>query len=253
MSRASAAPAGSAAATPAIRSLRRRETQLRELMDEPDCDPVTLQRTYARFALVNAVVSGQRTVYRRWLRPRLSPHRLTRLLDVGTGGADFPRRVLRWAQRDGLRLEAVAIDPDPRSIAFARSLPPMPCLRLLQCTSAELAEQGERFELVVSNHVLHHLRPEELQRLLADSELLVAAGGVAVHGDIERSRRAYAAFAAMTWPFQGSLLRDTFIRADGLVSIRRSRTRGELAAALPPGWRALRAFPCRVEAVWQPR
>ncbi|UOE43237.1 methyltransferase domain-containing protein [Agromyces larvae] len=231
------------------RFLAERDADAREQMDASDADPRLLARTYARFALVNAVVSGARDVYRRWVRPRLSPVWTSRMLDIGTGGGDLPRRLLRWAAADGLRLEALAIDPDERAMAFATSQPATPGLRFAATTSRALADADERFEVVVSNHVLHHLSGQEFGALLADSERLTAAGGVAVHGDIERSRLGYAAFAAGTWPFAGNLLADSYIRADGLTSIRRSHTAAELAPALPAGWRVRRAFPSRLEVV----
>jgi 2-polyprenyl-3-methyl-5-hydroxy-6-metoxy-1,4-benzoquinol methylase len=231
--------------------LAERDRDARELMDDPSCDAETLRRTYARFALVNAVVSGQRAVYRQWIRPRLRAARGGRVLDVGTGGGDLPRRVRRWAERDGLRVEAVGIDPDPRAIAFAAERGEPAGVRFVQAGTRELRDAGERFDVVLSNHVLHHLDDAALGALLSDSERLVAAGGVAVHGDIARSAAAYAAFAAATWPLQSTLLRGTFIRPDGLTSIRRSATPAELRAALPPGWRVRRAFPARLEAVWE--
>jgi 2-polyprenyl-3-methyl-5-hydroxy-6-metoxy-1,4-benzoquinol methylase len=224
-------------------------------MDDPACDPARLERTYEQFGLVNAVVSGQRTVYRRWIRPRIRRRAAVgdvgRMLDVGTGGADLPRRVLHWARADGLPLEIVAIDPDERAIDFARRRPSLPGLELRAVSTRELAAAGEWFDIVTSNHVLHHLDGREFGALLADSEALAAPGGVAVHGDIERTRYAYAAFWLGTLPFQPNLLRGSLIRADGLTSIRRSHTAAELAAALPPGWRALRALPSRLELVWE--
>lgn len=230
-------------------ALRDRDPDAREAMDDPGCDPEVLARTYARFDLVNAAVSGRGALYRRWIRPRLRAGRHVRLLDVGTGGADLPRRLLRWAARDGGGLRVVAIDPDARAMAYARGLGPVPGLELRQATTGDLVASGERFDVVVSNHVLHHLSPAELGAVLADSERLTAPGGVAVHGDIARSPLAYAAFAAATWPLQPTLLRGTLIRPDGLASIRRSSTPAELAAAAPPGWSVRRGLPSRLELV----
>ena len=219
-------------------------------MDAPDCDPEMLARTYAQFGHVNAVVSNQRAVYRRWIRPRLSAAETRRVLDVGTGGADVPRALLRWARADGLRLEVIAIDPDPRALDWAHAQPPEPGLVLRRVSSSELAEAGERFAVVTSNHVLHHLDGRQFGALLADSERLAAGGGVAVHADIERSRLGYAGFALGTLPFARNLLTGSYIRADGLTSIRRSHTATELAAMLPVGWRVRRGFPSRLEVVW---
>ncbi|MGX5695848.1 methyltransferase domain-containing protein [Agromyces soli] len=236
------------------RELATRDDDAVERMDDPRCDPAMLARTYARFGPVNRAVSAPYVFYRRWIRPRLSPVWETRLLDVGTGGADLPRLWLRLAAREGLRLSATAIDPDPRALAYAVALDerdPVEGLVLRAVSTSELAARDEHFDLVVSNHVLHHLDGRALGALLADSERLAELGGTAVHADLERGRLAYAAFATATLPFEPNVLRGSFIRADGLTSIRRSHTAAELAAVLPGGWRVRRTFPARLEVVWQ--
>jgi 2-polyprenyl-3-methyl-5-hydroxy-6-metoxy-1,4-benzoquinol methylase len=233
-----------------VRWLEGRDAGAVELMDAPDADLATLERTYERFRLVNAVVSNQHAVYPRWIRPRLSATVARRVLDIGTGGADLPRALLRWARTDGLRLEVTAIDPDSRALDWALRQPAEPGLVLRREMSRELAEAGERFDVVTSNHVLHHLDGREFGALLADSERLAAGGGIAVHGDIERSRLGYAGFWLGTLPFARNLLAGSYIRDDGLASIRRSHTAAELAAVLPPGWRVRRGFPSRLEVLW---
>ena len=233
-----------------VRGLGARDAEAVELMDDPAADPLMLERTYERFRLVNAMVSNQRAVYRRWIRPRLSPTATRRVLDIGTGGADLPRALLRWARIDGLRLEVTAIDPDSRALDWALRQPAVPGLLLRRVTSDELARAGERYDIVTSNHVLHHLDGRAFGALLADSEHLAVDGGLAVHGDIERTRLGYVGFALGTLPFKRNLLAGSYIRGDGLTSIRRSHTAPELAAALPPGWRVRRGFPSRLEVVW---
>ena len=230
--------------------LLERDEAATEQMDDPDCDVEALERTYARFRLINVVVSNQRAVYRRWVRPCLSPSQTRRVLDIGTGGADLPRALLRWARADGLRLEVTAIDPDPRALDWALRQPAEPGLVLRRVSSSELADAGERFDVVTSNHVLHHLDGREFGALLADSERLAGDGGIAVHGDIERTRLGYVGFALGTLPFERNLLAGSYIRADGLTSIRRSHTAAELAAALPRGWRVRRGIPSRLEVIW---
>ena len=230
--------------------LLERDEAATEQMDDPGGDVEMLERTYARFRLINAVVSNQRAVYRRWVRPCLSPTQTRRVLDIGTGGADLPRALLRWARVDGLRLEVTAIDPDPRALDWALRQPAEPGLVLRRVSSSELADAGERFDVVTSNHVLHHLEGREFGALLADSERLAGDGGIAVHGDIERTRLGYLGFALGTLPFERNLFAGSYIRADGLTSIRRSHTAAELAAALPRGWRVRRGIPSRLEVIW---
>ena len=61
-----------------------------------------------------------------------------RVLDVGTGGADLPRSLARWAARRGARVEVLGIDPEPRAIAYARALPPVEGVALRQAATGDL-------------------------------------------------------------------------------------------------------------------
>jgi 2-polyprenyl-3-methyl-5-hydroxy-6-metoxy-1,4-benzoquinol methylase len=201
--------------------LAERDPHAIEQMDRPDCDPGKLDRTYAQFGVVNAAVSGWRRTYTSILRPAFSPDRTNTLLDVGSGGGDVPRALARWARRDGLPLELTAIDPDERAHAYATRRPAVPGLSFRRALSSELVAEGAVFDAVVSNHVLHHLDPAQFDGLLDDTEQLTRH--VAVHSDIARHPLGYALFSAGTLPLPGS-----YIRQDGLTSIRRSYTPGEL-------------------------
>jgi len=197
-------------------------------MDLPDCDPVRLDRTYRQFAAVNTLFSGWRRLYRTEIRPLLSPGTATTLLDVGSGGGDLPVALARWATRDNARLDITGIDPDSRAHRFAASRASVPGVRFREAGTKDLVREGQRFDIVLSNHVLHHLQPSELQDFLAETATL---GRTVLHNDLRRSPAAYALFAVAALPFRGS-----FIRADGLTSIRRSYTPAELAAVAPAGW-----------------
>ena len=222
---------------PRLQSLAERDVHAVEEMDRFDCDPVKLQRTYAQFWLINFVVSGWRRNYVQYLRPRFETGRTNTLLDIGSGGGDVPRMLARWARRDGLRLEVTGIDPDERAHTFASSRAALPGLKFRQAFSSELVAEGRTYDVVISNHVLHHLAQEQFRSLLADSEQL--ARRLSLHSDIERSRWGYALFSAGTLPF----FPGSFIRQDGLTSIRRSYTAAELAAASPPGWTCVQHRP----------
>ncbi|RDI02357.1 methyltransferase family protein [Curtobacterium sp. AG1037] len=222
--------------------LSARATDLRELMDDPDCDPRALERTFRRFAVVNALVSGWRAAWRTHVVPALPASGRARILDLGCGGGDLARALVRWAGSDGFAVEVVGIDPDERAIASARRSTPRG-VTFRQASSGELVAAGERFDVVVSNHVLHHLDDPARAAFLADSEQLATSR--VLHSDIRRSRQAYRAYAVAS-PLVAA---GTFVRVDGLRSIRRSFTVPELQDVLPAGWRAERAAPHRVLAV----
>lgn len=214
--------------------LRRRAADLRERMDDPGCDPETLQRTYAQFAVLNQLLAGWREAWHELLVPAArvagAGDRAARLLDVGCGGGDLARRLAAWAARDGVPLEIVAIDPDPRALAYARSRATPPTVAYRAVGADALAAEGAHFDLVVSNHVLHHLDEDRVAPFLRVSDTL--ARRLVLHNDLRRTPWALPAFAAFSLPFRGS-----FIREDGFRSIRRAYTPAELRPLLPTGWR----------------
>jgi 2-polyprenyl-3-methyl-5-hydroxy-6-metoxy-1,4-benzoquinol methylase len=222
-----------------VPSLAERDLDAHEQMDDPGCDDAKLRRTYAQFRVINAVVTGWRMTYRRHVRPLLRRDRATTLLDIGCGGGDLSRSLRRWAARDGYRLEVTGVDPDPRAHEWATGRPPVPGVAFRRGFSSELVADGAGFDVVISNHVLHHLDEAQLQGLLADSRRLARLR--VVHSDIARNRWAYLLFSVGTWPF----FPGSYIRADGLVSIRRSYTPAELADVLPAGWRVEPQAPWR--------
>ena len=210
--------------------MRQRAVGAVELMDQPDCDPQLLDNTYRQFGVINRALSGWRRLYLREVRPLLSRESgPATLLDIGSGGGDLAVMLAGWAARDLLDLSITGIDPDPRATAFARRRPPSPGVEFRQAHSSELVAEGRTYDFVISTHVLHHLSAHELQDLLADSEQL--ARRTALHNDIRRSPVAYGLFSAAALPF-----RHSYIRKDGLTSIRRSYTAEELASSAPPGW-----------------
>lgn len=222
--------------------LHHRETTLVELMDDPACDLDELRLTYARFDVVNRLVSGWRRTWRARLRPLAvrarDEGRTLRLLDVGSGGGDVPRALARWAAREHLPVSVTAVDPDERAHAFATGRP-TDGVAFRAASSADLVAEGERFDVVTSNHVLHHLGDAERAAVLADSERL--ATRLVLHGDIERGRLAWTGWWLGTLP-----VRRSFLRPDGLASIRRSFTADELRAVAPPGWTVERQAPARL-------
>ena len=216
-------------------------------MDDPACDPHRLAATLRRFGVVNRLISGWGEVYRRMLAPRLVElGRPARVLDLGSGGGDVVARLALLARRDGLDVTWLGADPDARAHEVARRHR-IPGVEFRVAGSAELVAGGERFDAVISNHVLHHLAPAELREFVDDSRML--SSGIVLHSDIARSRPAYALYALGITPFAPG----TFLRTDGLRSIRRSYRPTELAVALPAGWDIRTPVPFRLVAVSEMR
>lgn len=223
-------------------TLRERAVGLTEIMDDPGCDPARLAATYRRFGTVNRLVSGWGAVYRSHLRPALrNLGRPARVLDLGSGGGDLLARLDALARKDAIAVDWTGADPDPRAHEAAMRRRSS-SIRFVHADSTALLEAGERFDVVVSNHVLHHLSPDALAGFARDS--LALSSGIVLHSDIERGHLAYGLYAAGVLPLSPG----TFLYTDGLRSIRRSFRADELAAALGQPWRVERPVAFRVLA-----
>ncbi|PRB42328.1 methyltransferase [Arthrobacter sp. MYb23] len=218
-------------------SLHSRDVHAVEEMDRADCDLKRLHRTYARFPVVNGLLSGWHGTYRQRLRPLLAANSAVSVLDIGCGSGDVARSLVGWARKDGFRLSVTAIDPDERAFAFASQAPPVEGVVYRKAHSSELVPEGRKFDVVISNHILHHLDPGQLAAVLRDSESL--SQGLCLHNDLNRSNIAYLLFLAGFWPLGVG----SYICGDGLTSIRRSYTAAELTAAVPVSWSVERNGP----------
>ncbi|MDG5768172.1 methyltransferase domain-containing protein [Balneolales bacterium ANBcel1] len=230
-----------------ITPLTQRQSELVEWMDRPDCNPELLRNTYRHFSTVNEWISGWRDVYLRLIRPELVPGKLFRLLDVGSGGGDITKKLWKWARNDGFTLDVTGIDPDPRALAFSSEhIQPhnYPGLRFVQTDTSGLLHNNIKFDFVVSNHVLHHLKNREVAPFL--NGLSQLASRRVICSDIERSSLGYFLFSALTLP----LFNDSYIRTDGLISIKKSFTCNELMRIAPSGWTVRRQFPFRLLAIY---
>lgn len=217
---------------------RTRATDLAELMDDPDCDLDLLEATYRQFDPLNRLLSGWRRLWRTRIRARVVPGQTFRVLDLGSGGGDLARNLAAWGRAEGLDVRVLAADPDERAHAFA-SQHPRTGVEYRRVDSSTLADDGERFDLVVSNHVMHHLQAEAFGRILADCEALAP---LTLHSDLRRSALSWALYGLGSLPWA----RTSFIHTDGMRSIRRSFTPAELRLAAPEGWSVERDEPFRL-------
>lgn len=220
--------------------LSERDPDAAEVMDDPDCDRGTLYNTYRQFRYVNVALSRTRSVYRRWLEPAMPDRSRTySLLDIGFGGGDIPLKLAEWAAKDGHKLQITGIDTDARAIEYVRGLQKPENVAFRHASTTELVRNGERYDFVLSNHLLHHLTTDELAALFREAVQL--SSRLALMVDLQRSDIAYALFSAFTLPF----FRDSYIRIDGLASLRRSYTFDELRRTAPAEWSVERLFPFR--------
>lgn len=204
-----------------------REETATELLDHPGDGSAELAGNLADLARLNRYFGATRTVLGQLERLLAStaPAAPVWVLDLGTGGADIPAAIVRWARRRGRRLRVLAVDRDRAILAQARrQVAAYPEITLLRADALALPVRDGGVEVAFSTLTLHHLSREEATRLLGVMERVARVGFFAL--DLARSRLAYAG----VWLVTRLLSRNRMTRHDGPLSVRRAFTGPELAA-----------------------
>lgn len=221
--------------------LSERNTAAIEWMDDPNCDKADLFNTYRQFGTVNSLISQWIKIYRKEIRPL--PQKISRplrMLDIGFGGGDIPLKLARWCRADGIDIDITAIETEPRALEFVNNLESPDNVNFHLISSSDLLARGKKFDVVISNHLLHHLGNSEFQNMLREARKLSTEK--VLFNDIERSDLGWLLFNILSRP----VFRSSFITHDGLASIRRSFTKDELVEMVPAGWTVQRLFPFRL-------
>lgn len=225
--------------------LSERDPDATEWMDQPDCSHEELENTYRQFSVVNALISNWKSIYKRQIRPFAAAQTgKTTVLDIGFGGGDIPLKIANWSHQDQLDLQITAIETDKRAFDYVQQHASSSSVRFLHCSSSDLVER-EKFDFVISNHLLHHIPQTELLSFLNQTRRLCSFK--VLLNDIERSDVGYLLFNLLSRP----VFRSSFITHDGLASIRRSYTYKELQEQVPKHWQVKRLFPYRLLLTYQ--
>lgn len=225
-------------------NLSKRNFTLEEEMDASDCDPSKLENTYLQFTTINSFLSGWKRIYLRYLKEIILNTPEPTLLDIGFGGGDIAIKLNEWAKKDKINLGITAIETDPRSLDYINKLPRTKTkdINFRIVSLKDLVKEGKKFDLVISNHVLHHLSNEYLRSFLTLSREI--ANQIVIHNDLERGSLAYNIFKLSKF-----LFKDSFITNDGLISIQRSFTKPELTDLSNNKWEIIKFQPFRLLAV----
>jgi ubiquinone/menaquinone biosynthesis C-methylase UbiE len=169
-----------------------------ELLDRPDNSDSDVHENLRDIERLNWYFGGTRAVLSHLARlPGAHTAARLELLDIGTGGADIPRAICRWARRRNVVLTIEALDRSEQVLAAARRWSAgYPEIRFRQADAPPLPYSDRSFDFAISSQLLHHLTEAEGIRLLRDMGR-VARRGVIVT-DLVRSRRAYVSVALAT-------------------------------------------------------
>lgn len=203
---------------PSLRT-RRREA---EWMDEPGADPELLRKSLAYIRRVNRVMGYTQVVLHQLERfsMKWEKGRPITILDIGTGSADIPVAILRWADRRGLNVRIVGVDLHARTAREAAAATSDPRLEIVQADALCLPFADASFDYALTSMFLHHLSDAQARQALSEMGRVARRGIIA--SDLLRHRSSYA----FIWLF--TLLSNPMVKHDARVSIAQSFNRKEI-------------------------
>ena len=138
-----------------------------------------------------------------------------RILDVGCGYGDGPRRIAQWAGARRVRVELTAMDVSADAVAIAAEQGKANDIRWV-CADVFAYKPPEAFDLIVSSLFAHHLRDGEVVRFIRWMEERARIGWFI--NDLSRNPVPYYLLTA----FAKVARLHPFVQHDGPVSIARS-------------------------------
>lgn len=194
-----------------------------EWMDTRSYPPEVVRKTLDFLGMTHRRFGGNRAVLRRFEEwsAGWTPGEIVTVLDVGTGGADVPLALARWARERGFRLKITAVDLMPEIAAIAREK--AHGFPEIEVVPGDAFALGGTWDYVMASLLLHHVPPADNAAALRKLRSLARRGLVV--SDLERSLPAYAAIGLLSW-----IAGNAVVRHDGPLSVRRAFTPGELQA-----------------------
>ena len=215
-----------------------------ELLDGEHLDPDELAVNLREMAMLNRLPGGIGQSVEAVLQ-LMDGQTEGPVLDVGTGSADFVRRLRR-----ARHVRALALDLRPEVLEVARrNLRANNGVTFLQADARRLPLEAASVDVAHASLLLHHLAPDDAVRALREMRRVARLGVV-----VNDLRRGWLAFALTAAPVL-AYARGSYTRHDGLLSARRAYTLPELdeiaaQAGLRVAWRSSTWWP-RVTTIYR--
>lgn len=194
-----------------------------EWMDTRPFDRNEARRALNFLAKMNGWFGGVSTVLRRlagWSH-RWHPGEPVHILDVGTGSADIPIALVKWARENGHSFRVTAVELVPEIAALAKEAArPYPEITVLARDLRDLPKELT-FDYVLASLFLHHIPVPLRAETLASLDRRARRG--LVISDLHRTLLSYWGVGASSW-----IWGDSVVRHDGPLSVRRAFRVAEL-------------------------
>src|SRR4029434_3888428 len=150
--------------------------------------------------------------------------RRVRLLDVGTGSADIPARIVKWASDRGIEVVFVALDLNELAVLDARKwTASYPEIKVVRADAMNLPFDDRSFDFAMASLFLHHFENPQAARLLKSFARVARVAFII--NDLRRHPVAYYSIKVLSQLFT----RNRLVRNDSAVSVLRGFTERDIA------------------------
>lgn len=200
-----------------------------EMMDDFSIVDERLEKGLRDLTKINRWLGGYRSITRNLASAADGKNELT-VLDLGTGIADLPAHLVRWADRRGVTCRVTGVDANAATVSQARGyLDEVLDERLRaqvevrESDATALPYQDDSFDVVTAALFLHHFPSEGIVDMLREMNRLARRGIIV--SDLHRHALAYYSIRLLTLgPYASEM-----VRHDGPLSVRRGFRREELS------------------------
>ncbi|MDQ3541095.1 MAG: methyltransferase domain-containing protein [Chloroflexota bacterium] len=200
-----------------------------ELLDDTGHDQAELATNFRDIQRVNQLLGGTAIVLRHLtgLVDAVPTTRPVTVLDLGTGSADIPLAISRWANQHDQAISIVASDASEPILDLARrQVEAHPDITIAQYDARAVPLPDKQFEIVLCSLSLHHFSPDDAVRVLREMDRLARTGFIL--NDLRRGRLGYVA----AWIASRLTTRNRLTRNDAPLSVMRAYTPSELERLL---------------------
>ena len=194
-------------------------------MDEPDVVPEEVNKALHELEVVNKWLGGYDVIL--GALNKLPLENPVTIMDIGCGGGDMLRKIARWAEKKGKKVNLIGVDRNPLMTAYASRISnEQPAISYITVDAFDDVLLNEKADITMNSLFCHHFDNKELIALITRMKQL--AKNYVIINDLHRHPVAYYSIQLLTRLFSGSNL----VKYDGPLSVARSLTRKEWQSIL---------------------